>query len=313
MASWVAQLNSDPNVGLILLENGGTATIEGIGSIVAESGGILAGVGTFSGPGFIKNGGTLSPGISAGVLTWTGNLTIEAGGLLEVELAGTTANTQYDVLNVSGSLVMNGTLGAKLLGGFGSNVQPADIFDVVTAGAPITTALAGTRVPAAGSYGTFEVQLVNGGRTLRLTNFQRVPVTFANWATRYSLTGANAASLADPNGNGLANLLEYALGLDPNARGGSRGTSTGTVSLDGKIYQTFSYTKPAGADTPPDITYQPERAPSLPNPGWSSAPADLTITTSSGPGSLETVTIRSNHPITENPQEFLRLKVILPQ
>ena len=206
---------------------------------------------------------------------------------------------------------MNGTLGVKLLGGFGSRVQPADVFDIATAGFPLTTALAGTRVPALGSDGTFEVQVVNNGKTLRLTHFQKGPISFSNWASRFSLSGANANPMADPNNNGLSNLLEYAFGLDPNSIGGSGGASGGTVSINGRQYQTLSYTRPAGADAPTDLTYEPERSDSLDNTNWSSSPADLTVSTAPGPGILETVTVRSNHPTSESRQEFLHLKVIL--
>ena len=66
-----------------------------------------------------------------------------------------------------------------------------------------------------------------------------------------------------------------------------------------------------GPIPPPDLAYQAERAPSLSNPAWSSSAADLTLSTTPGPGSLETVTIHSNHPITEIRAEFMRLKVIL--
>lgn len=76
----------------------------------------------------------------------------------------------------SGTFTMNDTLSVQMLNGFGSNVQPTDVFDIVVAGLPITTPLAGSRVNALGSYGSFEVQLVNGGNTLRLANFRVVPV-----------------------------------------------------------------------------------------------------------------------------------------
>jgi len=68
---------------------------------------------------------------------------------------------------------------------------------------------------------------------------------------------------ADPNANGLPNVLEYALGLDPNAIGGSRGTSVATVSDSGQKYLSLSYTRPAGAAAPTDITYTPERGTNL--------------------------------------------------
>jgi hypothetical protein len=117
---------------------------------------------------------------------------------------------------------------------------------------------------------------------------------------------------ADPNNNGLSNLLEYALGLDPTAIGGSLGTSTGTVVENGSKYLTLSYTRPTGPETRTDITYTPQRASSLTLQDWSSAAADVVpYGIVPGPGSLETVTVRSTHPLSTTNREFLRLNVTL--
>lgn len=304
-----SSVNGSTPVGIITVEAGGNATAQNGGQIVAESGGVLTGAGTFTGPGRIQSGGAMMP---AGRLTWTGNLTFESGSLLDVEIAGATAGTQHDVVNVSGALAMNGMLNIRFVNGFG-NVQPAATFDVVTAGSPITTALNGSRVAVFGTNGSFEVQLVNGGNTLRLANYQSTgPITFSSWASNYGLTGANAAWSADPNNNGLSNLLEYALGLDPTAHGGSLGTSTGTVEENGQEYLTLSYTRPTGTEARTDITYTPQRASSLTLRNWSSAAADVVPhAITSGPGSLETVTVRSTHPLSITNREFLRLNVTL--
>ncbi len=284
------------------------------GSIIARANGVIMGSGTFTGPGLIKNGGALVPGNSAGTLTWNGNLTVESGGLLKIEIGGVTPGTEHDRVNVSGAFSINGSLGVALINGFGSSVQAAQTFDIVTSGSAITTNLAGTRVSAAGTSGTFEVQLVNGGKTLRLTNYQAGPVTFSDWVSRYNLSGANASMTADPNNNGLSNLLEYALGLDPTAIGGTRGTSVGTVSEGGQKYLSLSYTRPTGINAPTDITYVPELATALSPPNWSSSAVDIaTYSIVPGPGTLETVTVRSTHPISGGAKEFLHLKVTLSQ
>jgi hypothetical protein len=42
--------------------------------------------------------------------------------------------------------------------------------------------------------------------------------TFAEFMTRYSLTGSDALTTADPDGDRIPNLMEYALdGMDPTA------------------------------------------------------------------------------------------------
>lgn len=296
---------------LLTRSSGANVKAIGGGSIIAHANGVIMGTGTFTGPGVIENGGSLVPGNTVGTLTWNGNLDLQSGGLLEFEIGGVTPGTQYDRVNVSGAFTMNGSFSVRMLNGFGSTVQPTDVFDIVVAGSPITTGLAGTRVAAAGSYGSFEVQLVNGGNALRLTDFQVVAPTFSNWATRFNLSGADAEPLADPNGNSNPNLLDYALGLDPTV-GGPTGITTGTVEENGQKYLTLSYTKPTGAEAPTDIIYQPERATNLTLADWSYSVADIVPSSvTPGPGNLETVTVRSTHPFAATTREFLRLKVTL--
>jgi hypothetical protein len=45
-------------------------------------------------------------------------------------------------------------------------------------------------LPYSAQNGSFEVQLVNGGKTLRLANYQTIgPITFSSWASSYGLSG----------------------------------------------------------------------------------------------------------------------------
>jgi hypothetical protein len=301
-------VNSQSPVGIITVETGGNAQASKGGNIVADQGGILTGAGTYTGLGLVKHGGAVMPGGGVGVITWNGSINFESGSLLDLEIAGPTAGTQYDVLNISGTCTMNGALSIRFLGNVGGTVQPGQSFDVLKAAGGIMTNLAGSRVSVFGSTGSFLIQLVDNGTTMRLTDFQAGQVTFSNWASAYGLSGADASFTADPNHNGLSNLLEYALGLDPTAVGGSRGTSFGVVTENGQKYLSLSYTKPTGNEERTDIAYTPQRATSLAPDSWS-ATSIVPVSTLPGPGGLETVTVRSAQPISSSTREFLRLSV----
>jgi uncharacterized repeat protein (TIGR01451 family) len=126
------------------------------------NGGTLKGNGSITGN--VSNAANVSPGLSPGGLTITGNYTQSPAGILNIELAGTTAVTNYDQLNVSGTATLNGMLNATLIGGF----VPAnnDIFDVLTYGASSGT-FATENLPAFTGGGTFTAN--QGAARYRLT------------------------------------------------------------------------------------------------------------------------------------------------
>ncbi|MBI3484482.1 MAG: DUF11 domain-containing protein, partial [Acidobacteria bacterium] len=79
-------------------------------------GGTLGGVGTITGN--VNNtGAVVGPGLTPGTLTITGNYIQGAGGSLNIELGGTAAG-QFDVLAITGSATLDGTLNVLSFGGF---------------------------------------------------------------------------------------------------------------------------------------------------------------------------------------------------
>ena len=195
--------------------------------------------------------------------------------------------------------------------GLGATITSANTFDVAVAAGGITSSLAGTRIPIANAYGTFLVTLVNGGTTLRLSDYQLSAPIFSQSATIQGLSGADADPLADPFHTGTSNLMKYALGLSPQSNGSP--ISTGTwEDLSGQQFLTISYTRPQGSAVPSDITYEPQRSTSLAPGSWLGGPTQMQPvgTPVPGPGDLETITVRSMHPIgPASPSEFLRLRV----
>jgi hypothetical protein len=111
--------------GLTLLEGGNLLLSQGY----YLRGGTLAGTNTVFGS--ITNNGVVSPGLSPGKLTISGNYKQTTNGTLNIELAGTNAGTNFDLLVVTGSpgtANLAGTLNVGLTNGFYPATNAAFIF-----------------------------------------------------------------------------------------------------------------------------------------------------------------------------------------
>jgi hypothetical protein len=112
--------------------------------------------GTFSGSGSITgnfaNAGTLIIGGAGtvGALSVSGNYTQTSSGVLDIDLGGPTAGTQYDRLKIGGTATLAGTLNAGVINGY------------VPATGTVFTIM--TYASASGNFGT--LNLNGGGKTL---------------------------------------------------------------------------------------------------------------------------------------------------
>ena len=123
---------------------------------------------------------------------------------------------------------------------------------------------------------------------------------FANFG---SYTSANSgADSADPDGDGLSNLMEYALGLDPN----SSGVMPAVLALNGANLE-YSYTRSTAAKDN-GVTYQIEWSDTLAAGSWSTETVTQQITSTQG--ALETV--KASVPKGNGGKRFLRLRVSAP-
>lgn len=119
--------------------------------------------------------------------------------------------------------------------------------------------------------------------------------TATNWRTEHfsteQLNAGLASDDADPDGDGLGNLAEYALGTDPLSRNPALSPSRDANGL------TLIFTRPKDL---PDVTYAAESSDDL--GGWSSVPLEVTTD-----GPVQTVRVRD--PLTAgNPgRRFIRL------
>ena len=91
-------------LGSVLVDGGGLAVTGSVSSPVIVFAGTLLGTGTV-GDVFIGAGSTLAPGLSPGVIN-TGNLALF--GTLAQEIFGATLGTQYDSINVTGTVDVTG-------------------------------------------------------------------------------------------------------------------------------------------------------------------------------------------------------------
>jgi hypothetical protein len=135
------------------------------------NGGLLVGNGTFTGP-IRNNGGIVGPGHSPGKITLTGNYTQGANGLLNLEIGGYTAVTEYDQFAVSGSAALAGTLNLTLINGFRPKVN--DVFQILSFGS-FTGGF--TTVNFTGF--TAQVTYAAGGITIKVLTVPDIPLNIA--------------------------------------------------------------------------------------------------------------------------------------
>ena len=128
------------------------------------------------------------------------------------------------------------------------------------------------------------------------------------------LSGANALYDADPDGDGLINLVEYALNLNPtqsdrnllDSLNGSSGLPIPTIieNNNGSILA-IEYMRRKGAD---EITYQPEFGSRLINGSWSSESGQETVTNINA--DWERVRVEDVDGSSTNNSRFGRLRLI---
>jgi autotransporter-associated beta strand protein len=97
-----------------------------------------------------NQGATLSPGSSPGSTSIVGNYVQQSGGKLEIEIGGTVAATDFDVVNVTGNALVNGLIDVSLINGF--TPTPGQKFTVMTAGSVTYDGLALTGSAASSFY-----------------------------------------------------------------------------------------------------------------------------------------------------------------
>ena len=178
--------------------NLGTTNAPGTLDLSANSSYAFGSSQTVSGYGAINIGagktvtiqGTLAPGNSAGIITNTGNLTLDSTATIVMELAGSggVAGTDYDQLQVSGTLTLGGALTITNFGGF----------SLATEGS-YTLYTAGTK---SGNFASVNV----AGDTLTWNSGSNAWIGVYGGSTTYTLTDGVLTAAAVPEPSTLAML-----------------------------------------------------------------------------------------------------------
>jgi hypothetical protein len=198
-------------------------TLELGGSLVIAPGAIFTGTGTVASAGIVTLGASVAvPALTvpigelrlaANTLAVTGGALVDDDGTLVVELHGTAAH-QIGKLSVNAALSAYGTMRVSLGAGF----VPAagDTFDILDFGS-LTGTFASVQLPAlpVGRFWRTDRLLTEG-----VLVASQVPATFAEWQAAFGAGGFDA----DDDDDGVANGVEFALGLNPTTGSGSNGS-----------------------------------------------------------------------------------------
>lgn len=128
--------------------------------------------------------------------------------------------------------------------------------------------------------------------------------TYATWSSGITWGGGDNSLNGDPDGDGLVNLLEYALNTNP-VNSTPEGLSVSKLEDSGNTYLVVAYRKHKDAS---DLTYTLEKSTNMAS--WIDyVPAPADITTTAIDANTDNVSIRI--PTNSSEKIFIRLKIIL--
>lgn len=114
-----------------------------------------------------------------------------------------------------------------------------------------------------------------------------------------------ASLAADPDGDGIPNLLEYAFALDPLGSSREGLPTTAIEEFESQMYLTISYRRPEDRT---DLLYRVEVSSDL--DGWTELDQELlTIRIEPGDDGIDVVTVRDTEPVDSSNRRFLRVVV----
>lgn len=250
-------------------------------------------------------------------------------------LPGAPGTVQFGTETVAGVEGANATLSVTRTGGSSGTVLVGYTTVAGTAGSGDFTTTSGTLTWADGDAAAktitvpitadttaegAESLVVHLGQPLRnsalLGSVQRATVNvttaFDSWRSGYftPLELANSSisgDAADPDGDGLANLLEFGFGLNPLLAGNAAAQTTAVQNVGGTNYLTLTFKRRTPAL---DLTYTAQTNPGTLSPGdWLGNAVMVGSPTANGDGT-ETVTFRDTTALSSATRRFMRVQVV---
>lgn len=229
-------------IGQALDDDGGDLTKLGEGTLLLNgansyfgtttvSAGTLGGTGSLTGPLVVATGATVNPGATVGTLTAGDSATINGSFVCDID------GGAADQLAVAGAL----TVAAGSVLDFNVAGEPTAASYVVASFSSLTGSFTVQDVPAG-------YEVVTGATTITLV---RTATPFGTWASGYfgNETDPNIVGPgADPDGDGLANAVEFALGSAPN--NGSSSANIRSSVADGNQGKELKMTIAVRSGTP---------------------------------------------------------------
>lgn len=269
--------------------------------VTVNSGGTLGGNGSLGNTLTVASGGTVAPGTSTGILS-AGATSLS--GTYACELDGTSA----DRLTVTGDLTLGGTLAVSVL-----EAPTADEYVI----ASCTGTLSGSFASVTGLPSGYSLKVDTENKTVSLVK----GAGYDAWAVAKGLTSENNGKAQDPDGDGVSNLVEYALGGNPLSVADKGTSSHGIKQVDGNAALTLTIAVRAGAAfaagtnntleaTVDGVTYRIEGSSDLAS--WTGNITEVTAITGDLPAAPEGYvyhTFRTAGPVALTAKDFIRVKV----
>ncbi len=184
----------------------------------------------------------------------------------------------------------------------GGTVDATGLFSATTVGGPFTV------------IATVSGVIGSTGLTVGAATTGPVPSTFGAWQSQvFTAAELNNLGISGPNatpaGDGISNLLKYALHLAPKLNGTAGLPVVSSVSTGGQAYLALTYTRLLTAT---DLTYTVETSGNL--SAWASGSGSTAaVSAANNPdGQTQTIVVRDLVPESTAGKRFLHLKVTSP-